>query len=83
MSKIRKYIDLTLSILFVLSVISGYYKDISHMSEYCFISGLLVGITFFNPICISKRMKSPYILVYIWRVRLTYSSSSLQRFLSD
>ena len=47
MSKIRKYIDLTLSILFILSVILGYYKDVSHMSEYCFISGLLVGITFF------------------------------------
>ncbi len=47
MSKIRKYIDLILSILFVLSVILGYYKDISHMSEYCFISGLLVGVTFF------------------------------------
>lgn len=46
MSKIRKYLDLTLSILFILSVILGYYKDVSHMSEYCFISGLLVGITF-------------------------------------
>ena len=47
MSKIRKYIDLTLSILFILSVILGYYKDVSHMSEYCFISGLLVGVAFF------------------------------------
>ncbi len=47
MSKIRKYIDLALSILFILSVILGYYKDVSYMSEYCFISGLLVGITFF------------------------------------
>lgn len=47
MSKIRKYIDLILSFLFILSVILGYYKDISHMGEYCFISGLLVGITFF------------------------------------
>ena len=47
MSKIRKYIVLALSILFVLSVILGYYKDVSHMSEYCFISGLLVGIVFF------------------------------------
>ena len=47
MSKIRKYTDLTLSILFILSVILGYYKDVSHMNEYCFISGLLVGITFF------------------------------------
>ena len=47
MSKIRKYIDLALSILFIISVILGYYKDFSCMSEYCFISGLLVGITFF------------------------------------
>ena len=47
MNKIRKYVDLTLSLLFILSVMLGYYKDVSHMSEYCFISGLLVGITFF------------------------------------
>ena len=46
-SKIRKYIDLALSILLISSVILGYYKDLSHMSEYCFVSGLLVGITFF------------------------------------
>lgn len=45
--RIRKYIDLILSILFILSVVLGYYKDVSHMSEYCFISGLFVGITFF------------------------------------
>lgn len=47
MSKIRKYIDLTLSILFVASSILGYANDISHMSEYCFISGMVVGIIFF------------------------------------
>ena len=47
MSKTRKYIDLTLSLLFTLSFVLGYYKDVSHMSEYCFVSGLLVGITFF------------------------------------
>ena len=47
MSKIRKYVDLALSILVILSVILGYYKDVSHMTEYCFVSGLLVGITFF------------------------------------
>lgn len=47
MRKIRKYVDLALSILFITSVILGYYKDISHMSEYCFISGMLVGIIFF------------------------------------
>ncbi|MBQ7359140.1 MAG: hypothetical protein IJW63_03475 [Lachnospiraceae bacterium] len=47
MSKIRKYVDLSLSILFITSVILGYYKDISHMTEYCFVSGILVGIIFF------------------------------------
>lgn len=47
MSKIRKYIELVLSILFIISVILGYYKDVSHMSEYCFISGILVGVIFF------------------------------------
>lgn len=47
MGKIRKYIDLALSILFIISVILGYYKDVSHMSEYCFISGILVGVIFF------------------------------------
>lgn len=46
MSKIRKYVDLVLSILFIASAILGYYKDISHMSEYCFISGMVVGIIF-------------------------------------
>ena len=59
MSKIRKYIDLALSILFVLSVILGYYKDISHMSEYCFISGLLVGVTFFISFLHRQKHKKP------------------------
>ncbi len=61
MSKIRKYVDLALSILFILSVILGYYKDFSHMSEYCFISGLLVGIIFFiSYLYQQKREKSLY-----------------------
>lgn len=47
MSMIRTYADFVLSILFITSAILGYYKDISHMSEYCFISGMLVGIIFF------------------------------------
>lgn len=47
MRKIRKYTDLALSILFITSVLLGYYKDISHMSEYCFLSGMLVGVVFF------------------------------------
>ncbi len=47
MSKIRKYIELVLSVLFIISVILGYYKDVSHMSEYCFTSGILVGAIFF------------------------------------
>ena len=59
MSKIRKYIDLAFSILFILSVILGYYKDISHMSEYCFISGLLVGITFFLSYLYQQKHEKP------------------------
>lgn len=47
MVKIRKYVDLFLSVLFVASVILGYYKDVSHMSEYCFISGIVTGVIFF------------------------------------
>lgn len=41
--KVRNICDLLLGLLFVASVIAGYYKEVSHMSEYCFISGLLVG----------------------------------------
>ncbi len=66
MSKIRKYIDLALSILFILSVILGYYKDFSHMSEYCFISGLLVGITFFiSYLHQQKREKPLNVCIYL------------------
>lgn len=59
MGKIRKYADLTLSVLFILSVISGYYKDVSHMGEYCFISGLLTGIIFFISYLRQQRHKEP------------------------
>ena len=59
MNKIRKYVDLTLSLLFILSVMLGYYKDVSHMSEYCFISGLLVGITFFISFLYQQTHKKP------------------------
>lgn len=45
-SNIRNICDLLLGLLFITSVICGYYKDISHMGEYCFISGLLVGAIF-------------------------------------
>lgn len=66
MSEIRKYIDLALSILFILSVILGYYKDFSHMSEYCFISGLLVGITFFiSYLHQQKRKKTLNACIYL------------------
>lgn len=59
MSKIRKYIDLAISILFILSVILGYYKHLSHMSEYCFISGLLVGITFIISYLYQQKCEKP------------------------
>jgi len=45
-NKIRNVCDLVLGILFMVSVIAGYYKDISYMSEYCFISGIVVGAVF-------------------------------------
>lgn len=44
--KIRSICDLLISLLFLISVMMGYYKNISHMSEYCFISGMLVSIIF-------------------------------------
>lgn len=46
--KIRNICDLTLGILFIITTILGYYKDISYMSEYCFISGIIVGIIFIS-----------------------------------
>ncbi len=44
--RIRNICDLLLGLLFISSVIIGYYKDIRYMSEYCFISGMLVGSIF-------------------------------------
>lgn len=43
-NRIRNVCDLILGILFISTTISGYYKDISYMSEYCFISGIIVGL---------------------------------------
>lgn len=66
MNTIKKYVDLVLSILFITSVILGYYKDISHMSEYCFISGMLVGITFFiSFLCQQKQDTSLPACIYL------------------
>ena len=66
MGKIRKYADLALSILFIASVLLGYCKDISHMSEYCFISGILVGITFFISFLWQQWQETPLpIYVYL------------------
>lgn len=66
MSKIRKYIDLALCFLFIISVVLGYYKYISHMSEYCFISGILVGITFFISFLWQQWQETPLpIYVYL------------------
>jgi len=45
-NKVRSVCDLILGILFIVTVIWGYYTDISYMGEYCFISGMLVGIFF-------------------------------------
>lgn len=38
--KIKNICNLILGMLFVLTTILGYYKDVSYMSEYCFISGI-------------------------------------------
>lgn len=42
--RIRNICNLILGILFITTTISGYYKDIGYMSEYCFISGIIVGL---------------------------------------
>ena len=47
MDRIRKYTDLVLSILFIGSAVLGYYDHIPCLGEYCFISGMVTGITFF------------------------------------
>lgn len=46
MRKNRNICDLLIGILCIAAVLAGYYKDLTHMGEYCFISGMLVG-TFF------------------------------------
>lgn len=38
--------QLILSILFITMTILGYYKDFSYMWEYCFLSGITVGIIY-------------------------------------
>lgn len=43
-NRIRNICNFVLGILFITTTISGYYKDISYMSEYCFISGIIVGL---------------------------------------
>ncbi len=44
--KIRTAFEAALAVLFLASSILGYYKDVSHMWEYCFISGIAVGAVF-------------------------------------
>lgn len=43
-SKVRNICNLILGVLFIIATILGYYKDVSYMSEYCFISGITVGL---------------------------------------
>ncbi|MCR5806236.1 MAG: hypothetical protein K6G68_04295 [Oscillospiraceae bacterium] len=59
MIKIRKYIDLVLSIMFIGSVILGYYDHIPCMGEYCFISGMATGIVFFASFLSQHRNGKP------------------------
>ena len=56
--RIRNICDLILGVLFISTTISGYYKDISYMSEYCFISGILVGLILIGSfICYIRKRK--------------------------
>lgn len=45
-SKIDNISNLLIGILCIITVIAGYYKDITHMSQWCFISGMVVGCIF-------------------------------------
>lgn len=57
-NRIRNICDLILGVLFISTTISGYYKDISYMSEYCFISGIIVGLVLISSfICYIKNGK--------------------------
>jgi len=42
--RIRNICSLVLGILFISTTVLGYYKDVSYMSEYCFISGIIAGL---------------------------------------
>ncbi|MEX1307132.1 MAG: hypothetical protein AB1Z19_01240 [Eubacteriales bacterium] len=44
MEKAKNIFGLILGVSFIASVLIGYGKDMSFMGEYCFISGLLVGV---------------------------------------
>lgn len=44
--KIQNIFNLVLGILYILTTILGYYKNISYMSEYCFVSGIIIGLIF-------------------------------------
>lgn len=44
--KIRNIFNLILGMLFISTTILGYYKHISCLSEYCFVSGMIVGLIF-------------------------------------
>lgn len=56
--RIRNIFDLILGVLFISTTISGYYKDISYMSEYCFISGIIVGLILIgSSICYIRKRK--------------------------
>lgn len=46
--KAKVICELVLGILFIIMSILGYYKDISHMWEYCFLSGIMSGIIFIS-----------------------------------
>lgn len=47
-TKVKAVSELVLGVLFIIMTILGYYKEVSHMWEYCFLSGIVAGIVFIS-----------------------------------
>lgn len=45
-TKVKAVCELVLGVLFIIMTILGYYNEVPHMWEYCFISGILTGVIF-------------------------------------
>lgn len=63
--KLRLAFEPALGLLLIASVILGYYKDVSYMSEYCFLSGLTAGLVFIGSFVYRlKTKRSPSVWLY-------------------